>query len=269
MVAGADSLRGSCALRHRSRVHDSGGTPRAVRYAVSAVPDPGMQPPSAHRRCVAVVSAVVGGARGACDRQWLPQRCRSLCFVTPYLIDDQFGMLVNGLFVLPQKRVQFAAMEMPPAQWILAGAAAPGGGDAASRICSRACARNRYRPSMLWLVGALLVVVASLYSVRSYQVIWQAARGFAALLPVAICGILISGTRSRCHASAGCCSACATFLAWASLVQLPFSAPIYFCYVTPLAVIAAVAVAGHSAALTRPAFGVSAAVLLDVRAWSA
>jgi hypothetical protein len=29
--------------------------------------------------------------------------------------------------------------------------------------------------------------------------------------------------------------------AWASLVQFPFSAPIYFCYVAPLAVVAAAA----------------------------
>ena len=28
---------------------------------------------------------------------------------------------------------------------------------------------------------------------------------------------------------------CTTMLAWAALVQIPFSAPIYFCYVTPLA----------------------------------
>ena len=54
----------------------------------------------------------------------------------------------------------------------------------------------------------------------------------------------------------------AAFLAWPSLVQIPFSAPIYFCYVTPLAVLAAVAVAGHNAVLLRRVIGVAAAVLL-------
>ena len=53
-----------------------------------------------------------------------------------------------------------------------------------------------------------------------------------------------------------------TFLAWASLVQVPFSAPIYFCYVAPLAVVAGVALAGHNGALARPAVGVAAAVML-------
>ena len=36
-------------------------------------------------------------------------------------------------------------------------------------------------------------------------------------------------------------------LAWASLVQFPFSAPIYFCYVTPLAVVVRGGPAGHNA----------------------
>ena len=183
-----------------------------------------------------------------------------VCFVAPYVINHQIGMLVNGLFVLPQKRVQFAALEMPPAQWILAGVAAAGRGDAASRICSRACARTSWHvrccgsPGRSWSS-------ASLCSVTSYQMIWQAARGFAALIPVAMCGLVMSG-HVRKATDRRVLFGFAAFLAWASLVQLPFSAPIYFCYVTPLAVIAAVAVAGHNAALTRTAVGVSAAVLL-------
>ena len=60
-----------------------------------------------------------------------------LCFIAPYLVDHQIGKLITGLFVLPQKRVQFASFEMPSAQWILARAAASGGGDAASRVRSR------------------------------------------------------------------------------------------------------------------------------------
>jgi hypothetical protein len=54
----------------------------------------------------------------------------------------------------------------------------------------------------------------------------------------------------------------ASMLAWASLVQFPFSAPIYFCYVTPLAVIAAASVAANTTTLRRPVVGASAALLL-------
>ena len=40
-------------------------------------------------------------------------------------------------------------------------------------------------------------------------------------------------------------------LAWTSLNQFPFPAPIYFCYVAPLAVIAGIAAAGATSGLTR------------------
>ena len=51
-------------------------------------------------------------------------------------------------------------------------------------------------------------------------------------------------------------------LAWASLVQFPFSAPIYFCYVAPLAVVAGVAMADSTEATGRPALPGVAVLLL-------
>ena len=44
-----------------------------------------------------------------------------ICFLAPYLIDQRLGPLVNGLVLLPQKRLQFASFAMPPAYWIVAG----------------------------------------------------------------------------------------------------------------------------------------------------
>lgn len=181
-------------------------------------------------------------------------------FITPYLIDQQIGAFVNGVFVLPQKRIQFAALEMPPAHWILAGLPLLAAVMPLPALARVPKLRSGYGSLMLCIVGALLLV-ATPHSVLSYQIIWQAARAFAALLPVAICGMLISGY-VRDATDRRNLFAFATFLAWASLVQVPFSAPIYFCFVAPLAVIAAVAVAGHSAALTRPMLAVSVTVLL-------
>ncbi|HUP40360.1 MAG TPA: glycosyltransferase family 39 protein [Vicinamibacterales bacterium] len=181
-------------------------------------------------------------------------------FVAPYVINHQLEAFVNGVFVLPQRRLQLAALEMPPTQWILAGVPLLAAVMPLSASV-RSPALDRHGTWMMSLTGALLVVSASLGSVTSYQMIWQAARGFAALIPVAVCGLIISG-RVRKATDRRVLFACAAFLAWASLVQLPFSAPIYFCYVTPLAVIAAVAVAGHNAALSRTSVSVSAAVFL-------
>lgn len=182
-------------------------------------------------------------------------------FVMPYVMHDQLAALVNGLVVLPRKRVQFAAFEMPPVYWIFAGlpllaALMP----LPAALSSAGGRQSRALNALVWIAGALLFA-GSLYNVMTYQIVWQAARAIAALLPIAICGLLIS---SYVHepVQRRILFGFAVFLAWASLVQVPFSAPIYFCYVTPLAVIAAVAVANHSSALFRPVLHVAAAVML-------
>jgi hypothetical protein len=51
-------------------------------------------------------------------------------------------------------------------------------------------------------------------------------------------------------------------LAWASLVQFPYSAPIYFCYVTPLAIVAAAAAADLCSPHRRLALGAWGSQLL-------
>ena len=185
----------------------------------------------------------------------------AVAFVMPYMLHQHVWTLVHGLFVLPRKRVQFAAFEMPPVYWILAGLPLLAALMPLPAALSRT--RDRYRRALsgsVWVGGALLLG-GSLYTVVTYQIVWQAARGIAALLPVGICGLLMSAyvtdpIRRKILFGA------AVFLAWASLVQVPFSAPIYFCYVTPLAVVAAAAVASHSSALRRPVVHVAAAVLL-------
>jgi hypothetical protein len=181
-------------------------------------------------------------------------------FIAPYLLDNQIGELANGLFVLPQKRVQFASLELPPAHWVLAGVplvlvVMP----LPEQVRVRAL-ESRYTAIACGVAGALLVA-ASLYAFTPYQIIWQTARSFGAVAPVAICILLMSG-RVRDRAQRRILFGVAAFLAWASLVQVPFSAPIYFCYITPLVVIAAVAAAGNSSALRRPLVAVAASVLL-------
>jgi hypothetical protein len=180
------------------------------------------------------------------------------CFIAPYVL-DRFAALLNGLFVLPQKRVQFASFEMPPAYWILAGVPLVA---MVMPLPTRLRAPSRLGHTFgaaVGIVGAVLVA-ASLSNAVAYQIIWQSVRGFAALLPVAACWLLLSKVRDV--KQRWILFGCATMLAWTSLVQIPFSAPIYFCYVTPLAVIAAVALASASEALRRPAVSASAAVLL-------
>jgi hypothetical protein len=181
-----------------------------------------------------------------------------LLFTAPYVINGQLEALAHGLFILPQKRSQFASAEMPPALWILAGLPLLG-------LVAPLPARVHQARASRWVgaaigLGGLMVVGVSLVDVEAYQVVWQSARALAALIPVAASAILLSEQTPDLE-QRWIVFGCATMLAWASLVQLPFSAAIYFCYVTPLAVIACVAVARRSRALSPP-LGAYAAVLL-------
>jgi hypothetical protein len=184
-----------------------------------------------------------------------------LCFIAPYVIDGQLGTLVHGLLILPQKRLQFASLGMSSPQWILTGIplvamiVLPFRGSRASPHP----ALSRLAVTALWVVVVTLPITA-LYNVWSYQLIWQSARGFTALLPVVSCWLLFSG-RIQDTKQRWILFGMVSMLAWASLVQFPFSGAIYFCYVTPLAVIAAAAAAG-STGIRRPAVRAAAALLL-------
>jgi hypothetical protein len=181
-----------------------------------------------------------------------------VCFAAPYLTGERFAQLLNGLFILPQKRLEFATMQMPPAYWILAGA---------PFVAMIVAIHGHHRDTMIgpgitraiWFLAVPLPIVA-LYDAWSYELIWQAARSFAALLPVAVCGLLLS-RRVHDAKQRWLLFGLVSMLAWASLIQFPFSAPIYFCYITPLAVIAAVAVAGSTSGF-RQYLGRPAAFLL-------
>jgi len=183
-----------------------------------------------------------------------------VCFVAPYVLEGQVGALIYGAFVLPQRRVQFASFEMPPAHWIFTGlpllwAVAP------VPPLARWPLRGWWPSAIVLSLAAAALAVRGLYSPSVYQLIWQSARGAAALLPVAICAALalprVQDVKER-----RILFGIAAMLAWASLVQFPFSAPIYFCYVTPLAVVSAVALAGNAGVATRPALPAVAVLLL-------
>jgi hypothetical protein len=182
-----------------------------------------------------------------------------VCYAVPYVMDGHLRTLVTGLVVLPQKRLQFASMEMPPAQWFLAGLPLvalilpfPG--------LANLTASGRTAAMVAWGLAVMLPIVA-LYEHWSYQVIWQSARGLAAVLPVAICWLLIS-RHIHDAKQRWMLFGFAAMLAWASLVQFPFGAPIYFCYVTPLAVICGAAAAHANVGLRRVVLGPLTALLL-------
>jgi hypothetical protein len=114
--------------------------------------------------------------------------------------------------------------------------------------------------SLLW-AAAILWPVAALWDATIYQTIWQSARAFAALLPLGVCWRLASGG-VKDAAQRSVLFASAAMLAWTSLNQFPFAAPIYFSYVAPLAVVGGVAAASAGGTLRRQTMFPCAIVLL-------
>jgi hypothetical protein len=174
-----------------------------------------------------LASACVAGAAAA-----LPV----VLLLLPYVFRSQLGDFVNGAFVLPQKRVAYASYLMPGVGAVVAGAPLLALGLASARLDF--LTRLMVSRALLW-AAAMALPIYALWDVRSYQLIWQSVRAITTLLPIAICWRLASG-RVHLPEQRAILFAAAAILSWVALNQFPFAAPIYFCYVTPLAVVAAI-----------------------------
>ncbi len=168
-----------------------------------------------------------------------------IVLLLPYVRHGHVADFVNGWIVLPQKRLASASAPMQGGWTILSGLPLVA-------VITRAPALRAGGTIVkvaAW-AAAIVLPIAALWHTASYQAIWQSARAFAALAPLAVCWRLASGAVARAEHRA-VLHASAAALAWTSINQFPFAAPIYFSYVTPLAVIAAVAAARTSAAAPR------------------
>jgi hypothetical protein len=182
-----------------------------------------------------------------------------VALLVPYMTAARLETLVNGLFILPQKRLEFTRLPMTHAYFILAGVPCVALVTPFARRIRLSEAHTR-----VWLFGlslvALAVIAAGLHRYAAYQLIWQSGRGFATLLPVVVSGLLL--TRHDLDPKRGrILFGTTVMLAWASLVQFPFSGAIYFCYAAPLAVIAGAASARHFSPSNNPALAVWCAAL--------
>ena len=90
-------------------------------------------------------------------------------------------------------------------------------------------------------VSFLAIALVTSMSSPSYSMVWTSARALAPLIVVVgvVALVFVPAARARVEVRPAffLCVAVAAFM---SLVQFPFAAPIYFCYVAPLFVLAAV-----------------------------
>ena len=157
---------------------------------------------------------------------------------------DALGAIFNGVFVLPTKRFGVAEHRMLPLWsmralvpvWLLL-------------AYGRQLAGRTTRIHVLGLALALgTYLVATGTDALLYRFVWYAARG---VLPVLVLLGVIVLARVRAADAASPLLRSRTMLllsvsAVFTLVQFPFSAPIYFCYVAPLVALLAIALLPHA-----------------------
>jgi hypothetical protein len=176
----------------------------------------------------------------------------------PYAVKGDLSRFIYGAFVLPRKRLAYATLPMPPGLVIIAGI--PFIGLLMRPRTSMLSVRLVFATELTWTAAVLLPVWA-LSNFVVYQLIWQSTRALVALTPVAISYYLTRGSVED-SGRATVLYGAATVLAWFSLNQFPYAAAIYFCYVTPLAVVAIVALSACTGSLRSHAMLPWAVMLL-------
>ena len=170
-------------------------------------------------------------------------------FTVPYIVTGSTADLARDLW--PTERLRIAAMA-PPSLWALV-ALAP-------LVAIVAIARDHARltaPEKRFGIAALAVLaVADLVASRNatgYFLTWQSLRALET--PLLLVGFFVLSRRwkqDRRTASAQRLIALFAITTMCSLIQFPFSAPIYFTYVAPLVILSAVALAVYDGRVPRP-----------------
>jgi hypothetical protein len=160
-------------------------------------------------------------------------------FAVPYLRTGSLSELVRGVFVQPSKQIRTVRMALPPASALL-----PAIPYALLLALSPVIPRRSQRVLAIVLALPLAVALFLASSPETYRTIWNSARPLAVAAVLVGCGFLIRSTESPALTDRKqqeiFLLICVT--AMVSLVQFPFSAPIYFCYVAPLVGLAVAAI---------------------------
>jgi hypothetical protein len=170
-----------------------------------------------------------------------------LAFLIPYIRAGALGDFINGVFILPGRRLAFAARRPPgfgpvPILTTIV-------------LCGLLIAayRSRFRSRILQAAIALLLVAAFVLSKthsRIYTSLWAP---LTLLIPLStLAGALVLGGLRNSDDRRQRLMLMLAVTATCTLIQLPFSAAIYFCYVAPLAALSLLALFSIPAHVTRP-----------------
>jgi Dolichyl-phosphate-mannose-protein mannosyltransferase len=178
-----------------------------------------------------------------------------LLFALVYLRTGGIAALWIGVFVVPFKRVFGAVTDPPDIVTILPSICLAG------ILAISAGLRGAARSIAIAVVtgGAVYSLLAFSRDADSFHAAWYAAYW---LIPVlAVIGAVVLWPRRDAPGGQDSASEDSLFLLLAlcslcGLIQYPFSAPIYFCYVAPFVVLAAACLLSRFPSLPRPLLGI-------------
>jgi Dolichyl-phosphate-mannose-protein mannosyltransferase len=168
-----------------------------------------------------------------------------ILFMVPYVLNAAVADLYRGVFVLPYRRFESAAMGFPPALTAIAGLPY-------AAMVLFPTSRSSTKSDKVFGVILVSVLIGTLYCASLlpvYSILWQSVRVLGVVAVLAACKILFQSF-SQSHLDEKQCQilfllTCMTGLI--SLIQFPFAGPIYFCYTAPFVCLTLLAVvAGQS-----------------------
>jgi hypothetical protein len=154
-------------------------------------------------------------------------------FLVPYLREGGLTAWWEGVFVLPQKRIQWADYPLPSLVTVVA--VVPLAVLLFVPIFSRRLWDNVILVALCGLFSIAIVLAASQEAV--YARLWYSTRPLVPLLTAVGCVMLLKQGTVEPHRRKVLFLSLAT-MSMVSLVQFPYSYGIYFCYVAPLVVLA-------------------------------
>ena len=165
-------------------------------------------------------------------RLWVPFLAGVLCpvvlYLLPYVASGSIESFWQGVFVLPHRRLAHAAYATPVLDLLVSG-------PMLALLATLLRPRFGYAgPVGLALAAGVLgaIVIGAGASIPLYRIAWQPAVFFLPI--VSVFGVIHLHTVPRGDTRAPVLMLLLSITAMCSLVQFPFPAPVYFCFVAPL-----------------------------------
>jgi hypothetical protein len=161
-------------------------------------------------------------------------------FLMPYVASGSVGALVDGVVIAPRSRYEFSSLPSPDPLTLLR--AMP----IVALFLVRAHVSVKWRRLIDVAAGTLMIlVVVTATTSLSYAILWSTTRALAPFVVVLGAVAILRRCRPEDNVPASIVLPIVLVGSFATLVQFPFAAPVYFCYAVPLVLLVAIASLRH------------------------